>query len=295
MTLAHQFQYMRPGSLEEALTLLAGNPGAAVLAGGTDLVPNMRGGIQAPAAVIDIKEINEFETIAFDGKKLTVGALTTFSDLIDSDVINRHFPVIAEAAGSAASMAIRNRATLAGNICSAVPCMDSGPLLSVYDAEMTAVGPDGKRTIPAHQWFKGNRLTDLKHGEILTAISIPLPAETHAGCYVKLGRYNGEDLAQASVLVLCLPGNRYRVAFGSVAPVPIRAKRIEALLNGNPLNDDLVDSAKELVPEEIKPITDIRASKEYRMHMSQVMLGRALTAAAQRLAGRGPEYGTWLI
>ena len=149
--------------------------------------------------------------------------------------------------------------------------------------------------LPAHQWFKGNRLTDLKPGEILTTISIPLPAETHAGCYVKLGRYNGEDLAQASVLALCLPGNRYRVAFGSVAPVPIRAKRIEALLNGNPLNDELIDAAKELVPEEIKPITDIRASKEYRMHMSQVMLGRALTAAADRLNGHGPEYGTWLI
>lgn len=295
MTLAHQFQYMRPGSLEEALRLLAENPGAAVLAGGTDLVPNMREGIQAPTAVIDIKEIKEFDTIVFDEKKLTVGALTTFSDLIDSEVINRHFPVIKEAAQSAASMAIRNRATLAGNICSAVPCMDSGPLLSVYDAEMTAIGPDGKRTIPAHQWFKGNRLTDLKHGEILTSISIPLPAETHAGCYVKLGRYNGEDLAQASVLALCLKGNQYRVAFGSVAPVPIRAERIEALLNGKQLNDDLVDSAKELVPEEIKPITDIRASKEYRMHMSQVMLGRALNTAAERLAGRGPEYGTWLI
>ncbi len=295
MTLAHQFQYMRPGSLDEAVRLLAGNPDAAVLAGGTDLVPNMRGGIQAPAAVIDIKEINGFETIAFDGKKLTIGALTTFSDLIDSDVIDRHFPVISEAARSAASVAIRNRATLAGNICSAVPCMDSGPLLSVYDAEMTAIGPDGKRTIPAHQWFKGNRLTDLKHGEILTTISIPLPAESHAGCYVKLGRYNGEDLAQASVLALCLQGNQYRVAFGSVAPVPIRAKQIEALLNGNPLNDDLINSAKELVSKEIKPITDIRASKEYRMHMSQIMLGRALNTAAQRLAGNGPEYGTWLI
>lgn len=295
MTLAHQFQYKRPGSLPEALRLLADNPDASVLAGGTDLVPNMREGIQAPGAVIDIKEITEFETIAFDGKKLIVGALTTFSDLIDSEIINRHFPVITETAKRVASVAIRNRATLAGNICSAVPCMDSGPLLCAYEAEMTAAGPEGERTIPAHQWFKGNRVSDLKHGEILTTISIPIPAETHAGCFVKLGRYNGEDLAQASVLVLCLPKNQYRVAFGSVGPIPIRAKQIEALLNGNPLNDDLVNSAKERIPKEIKPITDIRASKEYRMHMSQVMFTRALNAAAQRLAGHGPEYGTWLI
>lgn len=295
MTLAHQFQYMRPGSLQEALDLLAGNANAAVLAGGTDLVPNMREGIQAPSTVIDIKAIEGLDRITFDGKTLDIGALVTFADLIDSEVIMDHFPVIFETAKTVASTAIRNRATLAGNICSAVPCMDSGPLLLAYETEMNVTGPGGKRTVPAAQWFKGNRKSDLKPGEILISISIPLPAETHAGCYVKLGRYHGEDLAQASVLVLCLPGNRYRVAFGSVGPVPLRAKQIEALLNGNPLNDGLLESARILVPEEIAPITDIRASREYRMHMSQVMLVRALNAAAERLASRGPAYGTWLI
>jgi CO/xanthine dehydrogenase FAD-binding subunit len=295
MALAHQFSYMRPGSLPEALDLLAATPEAAVLAGGTDLVPNMREGIQAPSTVIDIKAIEGLDKITFDGKTLDIGALVTFADLIDSEIIINHFPVMCETAKTVASTAIRNRATLAGNICSAVPCMDSGPLLLAYDAKINVTSPGGKRSVPAAHWFKGNRKSDLKKGEILTSISIPLPAENHAGCYIKLGRYHGEDLAQASVLVLCLPGNRYRVAFGSVAPVPVHARRIEALLKGKPLSDDLLESAKALVPEEISPITDIRASKEYRMHMSQVMLVRALNAAAERLAGSGPAYGTLLV
>jgi carbon-monoxide dehydrogenase medium subunit len=126
---------------------------------------------------------------------------------------------------------------------------------------------------------------------IAAAITIPLPAPKHAGCFVKLGRYKGEDLAQASVAVLALPKRKYRVAFGSVAPVPIRAKKIEKVLDGNPLDDQLLGSAKELIPEEISPITDIRASQEYRMHMCGVMFERAIKAAVARLDGTGPEYG----
>jgi carbon-monoxide dehydrogenase medium subunit len=109
---------------------------------------------------------------------------------------------------------------------------------------------------------------------------------------MKLGRYKGEDLAQASVAVLALPKRQYRVAFGSVAPVPIRAKKIETVLKGNPLDDRLLRTAKELIPREISPITDVRASREYRMHMCGVMFERALLAAAARLDGAGPLYGT---
>ena len=108
---------------------------------------------------------------------------------------------------------------------------------------------------------------------------------------MKLGRYKGEDLAQASVAVLALSNRQYRVAFGSVAPVPIRAKKIEKVLNGNPLDENLLRTAKELIPEEIAPITDIRASQEYRMHMCEVMFERAIKAAAARLEGNDPAYG----
>ncbi|MCP4214329.1 MAG: xanthine dehydrogenase family protein subunit M [bacterium] len=294
MTMVHRFDYRRPGSVEDALQLLCQCKDAVVLAGGTDLVPNLKDGEITPGTVIDIKNIKELEGIRFKDNQLSIGALVTFTQLMDSDIINEHFPVIAETAKKVASVGIRNRATMAGNICSAVPCLDSGPLLRAYDAKMIVKGCDGERTLTPDQWFKDARITGLKHGEILTEIIIPAPGK-HGGSFVKLMRYRGEDLAQASVFTLCLPDNQYRVSFGSVAPVPLRSHKIEALLEGKELSDELLEKAKDLVSGEISPITDIRASKEYRMHMCRVMLGRSLKAASQRLHGNGPAYDADLI
>jgi carbon-monoxide dehydrogenase medium subunit len=156
-------------------------------------------------------------------------------------------------------------------------------------------GPGGKRKVPLRDWFVGPRKTVLKRGEIATGVAVPLPGKKHAACFVKLRRYEGEDLAQASVTVLALAGNSYRISFGAVAPRPLRAGRIEALLEGKALSDELVEQAVRLVPQEIAPITDIRATKEYRTLMAGVMLERGLRAAVARLAGAGPAYGTSLI
>jgi carbon-monoxide dehydrogenase medium subunit len=197
--------------------------------------------------------------------------------------------------GWLASVGIRNRATVMGNLCSAVPCCDSGPVLLVYDAMVLVTGPGGKRKVPLRDWFVGPRKTVLKRGEIATGVAVPLPGKKHAACFVKLRRYEGEDLAQASVTVLALAGNSYRISFGAVAPRPLRAGRIEALLEGKALSDELVEQAVRLVPQEIAPITDIRATKEYRTLMAGVMLERGLRAAVARLAGAGPAYGTSLI
>jgi carbon-monoxide dehydrogenase medium subunit len=168
-------------------------------------------------------------------------------------------------------------------------------VLLVYDAVVHVAGARGKRRVPLHEWFQGPRKTLLKLGEIATGVTVPLPKQKHAACFVKLRRYEGEDLAQASVTVLALAGNRYRISFGAVAPRPIAAERIEALLEGQPLSDELIEQAVRLVPREIAPITDFRATKEYRTHMIGVMLERGLRAAVSRLAGTGPEYGTSLI
>jgi carbon-monoxide dehydrogenase medium subunit len=295
MAIVQEFKYFKPKSIKEAVSLLSQHKNAAVLAGGTDLVCNLKDGIVSPKAVVDIKGIASLNGITFKGKRLKIGALVTFSDLIKSEIIKDHFPLIGEMARAVASVAIRNRATVVGNICSAVPCMDSAPVLSVYDAEINLTGPEGERRIPISQWFKGNRKTSIKKSEMVTSIIITLPAKTHAGCFVKLGRYKGEDLAQANLAVLAFSNHQYRVAFGSVAAIPIRAKRIEKALNGNPLEKNLIKAAQELIPQEISPITDIRASKEYRMHMCKVMFERAIKAAAERLEGAGPGYGTALI
>jgi xanthine dehydrogenase FAD-binding subunit len=189
---------------------------------------------------------------------------------------------------------IRNRATVAGNLCSAVPSNDAGPVLLAAGASLQVATPNGERTIALGEWFLGPRRTSLAEGELVTGVSIPLPGR-HGGCHLKLGRYRGEDLAQASVAVLALPGDRYRIAFGAVAPAPVRATAVEASLEGRDLDAAALAGAAALVPGQISPITDLRASAEYRTHMCRVMLVRALRAAAGRLAGDGPPYGTRLL
>ena len=296
MAIAHDFEYLKPDTLREAVRTLARyGPRARVLAGGTDLITLIGEAMAAPDAVVDIKGISGLDRIEFKNGALSIGALVTFSDLRDSPVIAKKFPVIREMTGWLASPGIRNRATMVGNLCSAVPCCDSGPILMVYDAVIQVTGPAGKRKVPLSDWFVGPRKTVLKRGEVATGVVVPLPKKKHAACFVKLRRYEGEDLAQASVTVMALVGNSYRVSFGSVAPWPVRAHKIEALLEGQQLSDSLIRKAAQLVPEEIAPITDIRATKEYRMHMCCVMLNRGLKAATARLAGAGPEYGTSLI
>ena len=296
MAIAHEFEYVKPGTMREAVNTLARyGMRARVLAGGTDLVSLISENMVTPDAVVDIKSIPGLNKIEFKNGVLSIGALVTFSDLRDSTIVAKKFPVIREMTGWVASVGIRNRATMVGNICSAVPCCDSGPILLVYDAAVLVTGPSGKRKVPLRDWFLGPRRTVLKRGEIATGVAVPLPKKKHAACFVKLRRYEGEDLAQASVTVLALAGNSYRISFGSVAPRPIRGEKIEALLEGQPLSDSLIQEAVRLVPGEIAPITDIRATKEYRMHMVGVMLERGLRAAAARLAGAGPAYGTSVI
>jgi carbon-monoxide dehydrogenase medium subunit len=295
MPIIQGFEYYKPTSASEVLKILSKYKNPAILAGGTDLINNLKTETDQPDAVVDIKGIKTLRGIALKNGVLTIGAAVTFSDLIDSKIINTKFPVIAEVARTVGSVGVRNRATMIGNICSAVACADSSPLLIAYEATVVVQEKKGKRKIPVEKWFKGNKRTAIKKNEMVIAVEIPLPAKKYAGCFVKMGRYSGEDLAQASVLILALPENRYRVAFGAVGPVPVRAKKLESLLNGHEVSDDLIAKSKKIIPTIISPITDIRASKEYRLHMCQVMFERGLKAAVSRSKGNGPAYGHSLI
>jgi len=291
----NEFAYFKPATMQQALKLLAKYKNSAILAGGTDLLNLLKDGSAQPEAVIDVKGLAGLRKITFAKGRLQIGTLVTFSELIEAETVKRYFPLIVETARTVGSTGIRNRATMAGNICSAVPCLDSGPLLLAYDAIVSVVSTAGKREIPIAKWFLGARKTGLKPGEMVSGITVPLPEAKHAGCFIKLGRYAGEDLAQASILTMALAGNRYRVAFGSVAPFPFRATRIETLLNGKELDAQLLAEAKDLVVAQISPITDLRASKEYRLHICRVMLERSLQASVERLAGRGPRCGERLL
>lgn len=294
MVIAHEFDYRRPASLEEAIGVLSEYPGSArLLAGGTDLVAWLRDDAVAPDVVIDIKDVPGLGDITLEGDILRIGSLVTFTELIESDLVREHAPLLVEMAETVASTGIRNRATMVGNICSAVPSCDTGPVLLVYDTTVYLAGPGGERSLDINDWFIGLRETALSDDEVVTRVDIRI--RHHGGVYVKLMRYAGEDLAQAAVAVAVYPDNEYKVAFGAVAPTPFRSTRIEDALRGNPLDDALVADVVAMVDDETSPITDMRASAEYRTRMTEVMLERGLWEAIERFAGTGTTYGVRLI
>ena len=292
MSIACEFEYAKPANLKEALRLLARKTvgGAVPVAGGTDLVAWLRDGTASPGVLVDLKGLEELDGIRLKAGKLWIGARATFAEIIESPLVRKHAPLLVESCGMVASVGVRNRATMVGNICSAVPCCDSGPALLVYQASIHVATLRGAKSIPAVKWFLGPRQTALPKGGIVTGISLPLAK--HAGAFAKLKRYRGEDLAQASVAVRVDPKGVWQVAYGSVAPTPIRGPKVERLLRGEKQpSAALLKKAVALAEAEVAPITDIRGSKEYRRLMVGVMLKRALRLAARRLAGRGADYG----
>lgn len=287
MAIAHEFKYYRPDVLTEALGLLQQyKEKARILAGGTDLAVYIKEGLEHPQAVIDIKRIEVLNGIKVNKETVFIAANVTFSDILEHQKLKKDYLLLWESAHSVASVGIRNRATLAGNICSAVPSMDSAPALLCYDATVHLQNNKSKRTVPISQWWLAPRKTAKRADEIVTGISFTKPTEKHSGCYVKLGRYGGEDLAQAGIGLLVTEKKEYRIAFCAVGPVPTRAGKIEKLLKGKSLTKPLQEKVKELVAEEISPISDIRSSKEYRIHMCQVMLERGLVACIERMQGK---------
>jgi len=291
MPISHEFDYKKVETLDEALNLLAQyGDKAKIIAGGTDLTVQIKEDIVAPDFLIDTKGLVELNKIEFSNNILKIGAGVTFSEIEESEIIKEKFHILWEAAGTVASVGVRSRATVAGNICSAVPSLDSAPALMVFDAKINVQSSKDKRTISIQDWFTGPKRTSLKSDELVTSITMELPKEKTASCYKKLGRYKGEDLAQAGVGVLVSENKKYKVSFCAVGPVPVRALKIENYLNGKTLTDNVISEAQKLVEQEISPITDIRASKEYRTQMCKVMLERALQDAIAVLSGGEMEY-----
>ncbi|MFA6583628.1 MAG: xanthine dehydrogenase family protein subunit M [Elusimicrobiaceae bacterium] len=295
MPITHEFEYYKPQKLDEALKLKAERPGASVLAGGTDLIVRLKNGLDKPAAVVDVKGVKELSVLELSGDVLTVGACVTFSELIESPLIKKHFPLIMEAAMTVASVGVRNRATMTGNICSAVPSCDSATCLLVYEAAVCAVSVKREREIPIAEWFLGPRKTALGPDEIVQAVKLRLPEKKNGACYAKLSRYEGEDLAQAGISVFVDSSKNYRIALSAVCPAPKRLPAVENFLSGKRPTEKVLSEAVRLLAREICAITDIRATVEYREHMTKVMFRRAVAAAFSRLENHTPAYGTRVV
>jgi carbon-monoxide dehydrogenase medium subunit len=290
------FDYFKPSTLVEALDLYEKHGSLAqFLMGGTDLVVNIDNNLVAPEYLVDLKGVPEFRRLELADSHLEIGASVTFSELIESSAVRDHFPVLWEASRTVASNGVRNRATLAGNICSAVPSADSAPALLVLQASVVVQNKAGAREVPIEAFFLGARRTVLVPGDIVTGIRLPLPPGSFGSNHIKMGRYDGEDLAQVCVATFVNDEGAVRIAFGAVAPKPVRAYEAEEFLKDKVLTEGVLEQAVPLAMKSISPISDVRASKEYRLHISGILLKRSLRASSSRLQGKGPEYGASLV
>lgn len=275
-----KFDYLKPKTMQEAVNLLADHgKDAKIFAGGTDLLVLMRDSVLKPKCLVDIKNIRELYGIVQDGKNgIRIGAAATLNQLIESDVVKGRFRALWDASRSLADSTLRNRATLVGNICNASPASDTAPALLVHDAEVEVVGKYGERTIPIRDFFIGVKRTSLGPTEIVKAVRIPNPPEKVRSGYLKWGRTRGEDLAVVGVAGLAANSGKklLRIALSSVAPTPLLVPEAEGTFEGDGSVEELIDKAASIVMEKVSPITDIRASKEYRLHMTGVLTKRIL-------------------
>src|SRR4030042_1949157 len=279
------FEYFEPSSVNEAISLLAKyKKEAKVLAGGTDLTVNLKHNILRPNYIINIGSIPDLNYIDFDhGKGLRIGALTTMRALIESTELRKTCPVIPQAASQLGNPAIRDVATLGGNLCNASPAADSAPVLIGLSAKVKIVGPDGVGLIPLEDFFSGPHSNVLKVGEILTEVQVPLPPANTKGVYLKYGARGVADLAIVGVAIVAdieaknKVCNDIKIVLGSVAPTPRRAKKAEESIKGQVITKALIDESAQIAANEARPITDNRSSAGYRKTLVNVYVRRALT------------------
>ncbi|MCK8825714.1 FAD binding domain-containing protein [Fuchsiella alkaliacetigena] len=278
----NNFEYFKPSQVKDVASLLkAYADNIKVLAGGTDLLVAMQEGDLAPDYIVDIKGLTDIDRIKYDKENqiLRLGAATSLNDIAASKVVQKHWPLLAEAAQTVGSYQLRNRATIGGNLCNSSPAADTLAPLVALEAEVEMVGLEGSRIMKVKDFLVGPGQNRLSTGEIVTELRLPKPSGAVKGRYIKHSRRKAVDLATVGVAVIAEEGDlgyRFKVALGAVAPTPIRAYQAEKILNESELNEDIIDKAVQAAGEAIFPITDLRASKDYRLKMVKVQLRRAI-------------------
>ncbi|MHC4712424.1 MAG: FAD binding domain-containing protein [Planctomycetota bacterium] len=266
------FNYVRPQSLQEASQLLSVHAGrAALLSGGTDLVVQMGKGMRSPEVVIDLKRVADLsDRIEETPSAVCVGALARLADLVADRAVGARFPALLEAARAIGSVQIRNRATLAGNICNASPAADTAAPLLVYGARVNLVGIAGRRTVAIEHFFLAPGKTALALGEIVESVDLPYPDAGAGSAFERLARRGAMDVASVSVACLLSQSGRVRLGFGAVGSTPILAEGEAA-------------DIWETVDECVQPVSDIRAGADYRRAMVLALGRRALKRARERV------------
>jgi CO/xanthine dehydrogenase FAD-binding subunit len=285
--LVQEFDYLEPKTIAEATALLAQyGDQARIMAGGTDLLVQMKMERKSPSYVVNIAKIPNLDCIS-ENSGVDIGAAATIRSVFKSPLINQRYTALAEACNWFSTIQIMVMGTVGGNLCNASPASDTAPPLLCFDAQLTLVSQSGERTLPLEEFFLGPGKTVLRADEILTVIRLPaIPA--HSGsAFMKITRVVADisKTCAAVKIVREVHGDLVRdcrIALGSVAPVPIRARAAEAALIGQPYDERLVQQAAQVASEEIKPITDVRSTQEYRKEVSAVIVRGALRLAWTR-------------
>lgn len=281
------FEYHRPTDSEELLRLMTDLPEAQVLAGGTDLLVDIDTGIRDAQHVISLKNLPELGKIEEGDGEILVGAACTANELERSPLIRKYFPEIIEMIPTFASPQVRARATVGGNICSAVACGDFPVILIALGARIELSSQDGNRTLLLGEFFVHNRKTERKENEILTRIIIPVKAPSAAVRFEKFQRRASNSLAVVSVAAFLDIQNGKchdaKIVLGAVAPTPLIAEKASEALVGKNIDEQIITHAAELAQDEARPITDVRGTDDYRRKLVNVLVKRALTKAAIKI------------
>ncbi|HPK14652.1 MAG: Nicotinate dehydrogenase FAD-subunit [Firmicutes bacterium ADurb.Bin248] len=280
-------------SVPDAISLLQEHPGARILAGGSDVLVQLREGKLAGLEFVSIFKLDELRGVSLeqDGT-MRILPLTSFSHVARDPIVNRCVRVLAEAVDKVGGPQVRNIGTIGGNICNGVTSADSASTLVAYDAVVEVTGPEGVRQLPISEWYVGAGKVALRPAELLTAILIKKESyEGYAGFYIKYAMRNAMDIATLGCSVnVKLSGDKKtvadaRVAYGVAGPVPMRAKSAEEAARGKPVSEETVEAAAQAALADVNPRTSWRATKEFRLHLVEELARRALKEAINRAGG----------
>lgn len=280
-------------SVSEAIQLLTEHPEAQIIAGGSDVLVQVRGGKRAGKELVSIFMIDAMRGVTMlDDGTIRIGSLTSFAHITNDPIIQTYIPVLGEAVDQVGSPQVRAIGTIGGNTCNGVTSADSSSTLHALDAIVEITGPDGVRTEPIEQFYLSAGKVDLQHNELQTAILIPKKAyEDYYGFYIKYGMRNAMEIATTGCSVnVKLSADKtviedIRIGYGVAGPVPLRARHAEAVGKGLPVSMDSVKTIQEAVGEDVKPRDSWRASKAFREHLCHIMCERAAIEAIRRAGG----------
>ncbi len=284
--------YHRPKTVAETIDILNANSNAAILAGGTDLLVEIKKGIRQHSDLISLSDVNELKFIKEDKENVIIGAATTHNEIIKSELIKKLLPALAQTSAKVGSEQVRNMATVGGNICTAASCCDTAPVLMAYHANMEIVGRGGAKVIPMKDFFIFNKKTILQKGEVVTRIIIPKPAQGTGVHYEKFGLREAMSISVVSVAISVRVDHKMVtdscVVIGAVAPTPRISQNAISLLTGSNLSyltegSEMLEKIGQAASDDSIPIDDIRGGAQYRRDVLKTLTQRAVIYAIKNV------------